>query len=137
MSMTESLNGRMTRGTTTLQEGGRVPHFEVTTIDGARFRYAEVWQLRNLVLISLPDDAGPAEARAAALCARIGPLFDDVACVATRDPVPGVPRPGLLIADKWGEIVTVASGEPPDAAQAIEWLNFVRHQCPECQGEAR
>jgi hypothetical protein len=30
---------------------GYVPHFDVTTVDGRRVRYQEIWQRRNLVLL--------------------------------------------------------------------------------------
>jgi hypothetical protein len=39
-----------------LQRGDRVPHFDVEQMDGTRARYGELWQLRNLLLLSLPDD---------------------------------------------------------------------------------
>jgi hypothetical protein len=37
-----------------LQRGDLIRHFEVTTLDGHRIDYANVWQRRNLVLITLP-----------------------------------------------------------------------------------
>lgn len=30
---------------------GYIPHFDVTTVDGTRVRYDEIWQHRNLVLV--------------------------------------------------------------------------------------
>jgi hypothetical protein len=66
---------------------------------------------------------------------------DDTACVITRDNVSGVPRPGIVVADRWGEIHHVAGGETvddlPSPHELIEWLRYVQHQCPECEGEAR
>jgi hypothetical protein len=36
---------------------------------------------------------------------------DDSACVITRDSVSGVPSPGVVVADRWGEIHHVAEGK--------------------------
>jgi hypothetical protein len=50
-------------------------------------------------------------------------------------------RPGVLIADRWGEVVF--SDEAPDVGalptsqELLDWLTFVRNRCPECEGESR
>lgn len=52
----------------------------------------------------------------------------------------GVPRPGVVIADQWGEVFAVeaAGGDHafPPAVEVVSWLRFLAIQCPECQGEA-
>ena len=126
-----------------LQSGNRVPHFTVTRIDGSRAAYADAWQFRNLLLVVLPAEPSPAEdAYLARLDARDADWASfDTASILTRDDVPGVPRPGVVVADRWGEIHHVSGaasvGEltPPD--ELVEWLRYISHKCPECEGEAR
>ena len=59
----------------------------------------------------------------------------------TRDTVSGIPSPAVIVADRWGEIVHIAAGsqagELPQAHELVEWVTYVQHQCPECEGEAR
>jgi hypothetical protein len=66
---------------------------------------------------------------------------DDSVFVITPDHVDGLPSPGVVVADRWGEIqyVTDASGvdDLPSPQEIIEWLQHVQSQCPECQGEAK
>ena len=65
---------------------------------------------------------------------------DDNAFVITRDRVSGLPSPGVVVADRWGEIQYVADAagvdDLPSPQELIEWLQYVQSQCPECQGEA-
>ena len=112
-----------------------VPHFTVTALDGRTVAYASIWQRRNLLLVVLPS-AG-CDDYAAQLDAHIAELTAfDTACVVTRDAVPGVPQPGVAVADRWGELFHVAPALPP-AAELIEWLRYTQVQCPECRAEAR
>jgi hypothetical protein len=51
-----------------LNAGDLVPHFDVETVDGRRARYADVWQRRNLLLVTLGGaPSSQADAYAAAL----------------------------------------------------------------------
>jgi hypothetical protein len=121
-----------------LEPGQDVPHFEVTALDGRPVRYGDVWQRRHLLLIALgPSDDPAGRAYADRLeRARADLSAHDTAVVITADAVAGVPVPGILIADRWGEIQHVEQGRPePDAL--ADWLRFVQQQCPECQGETR
>jgi hypothetical protein len=52
----------------------------------------------------------------------------------------GLEAPAWLVADAWGAIL--ADGRAgdghgwPDAAAIVEWLEWARSRCPECEGEA-
>jgi hypothetical protein len=122
----------------------QIPHFTVTTIDGVAVRYSTLWQRKNLVLIALSEaDAAGAAAYVAAVSSLLQALPgpDETACIATREVVPGVPRPGVVVADRWGEVHFVDSAERvadlPAANEVVAWLRYVRMQCPECEGETR
>jgi len=62
-------------------------------------------------------------------------------CVITRDRVPGVPCPSAVVADRWGEVVYVATASDvadlPSAQELVDWVTYLQTQCPECEGEAR
>ena len=126
-----------------LERGDRVPHFDVTTLDGGRARYNEVWQRKNLLLVSISDaEASESSGYVARLSAgRPALTAHDTALVVTTDHVDGVPRPGIVIADRWGEIHFVAHAPAaaglPDPDELTGWLRYVQQQCPECEGEAR
>lgn len=123
-----------------MKVGDLVPHFDVLACDGRFFRYATVWQRLHLVLITLAgaDDAaalGELMALDESCRARRG------VCVVTCEPVVGVPARSILVADKWGEIVHLATLQRledfPSAAQLLEWLDYLEQRCPECEGETR
>jgi len=134
----------------TLQRGDQVPHFEVKTLAGDVFSYTTIWQRKNLVLVTLPEAVDSSSASAlgglpAEALAEGGRCRDvqqhDGAWVITRDPVPGVPTPGALVADRWGEIVQIAAAPQvsglPTVSELLEWLDYVERRCPECEGEAK
>lgn len=122
----------------------QVPHFTVTSLDGRKVSYGDLWQRQNLclVLVGGPEPSSAADAYLERLRARMADLTaHDTTCVVTRDVIAGLPSPGVLIADRWGEIQHVqqadsAAALPPPAA-LIEWLRYVQMQCPECQGGRR
>ena len=125
-----------------LQTGDLVPHFTVTTFGGERFDYSDIWQRKNLVLVLLPAESAVSATFVDQLTAQMSELTgDDSACVITRDRVSGVPSPSIVVADRWGEIHHVADGNTvdnlPGPDDVIEWLRYVQHHCPECEGEAR
>lgn len=125
----------------TLERGQAVPPFDVTTLNGDAFSYGSIWQRQNLVLVALPASSA-ADTYAAELSTR-APEFHDrkSALILTRDQVSGLAAPGALIADRWGEIVYVATVSDtaglPSAEELLEWLDYVEKKCPECEGEAR
>jgi hypothetical protein len=119
-----------------LREGERVPFFSVRTLDGRSVRYSDLWQRRNLLLIALADEGSmPARAYLDELArhARILTLYA-TDLVVTRDRVPGMPVPGVLVADRFGEIFQVfaAPHALPPLSDLVESLRFMQSQCPEC-----
>jgi hypothetical protein len=122
-----------------LQPGDSVPHFELTTVDGARVPYQEIWQRKNLLLVSVAG--APGDDYPASIARRLGEFAAlDTSVVVTRDAVPGVPAPGILIADRWGEIVCISpigGSDRPTPEALMDWLRFIQARCPECEGEAR
>ena len=126
-----------------LAQGDAVPHVDLRTLDGGRFRYSAIWQRRNLVLVALPDaPSASSERYAVDLTARLHEFADEqAACVLTRDRVPGLPAPAVLVADRWGEIVHVTSArlaaDLPPAQELLDWIVHLQMRCPECEGEAK
>jgi hypothetical protein len=128
-----------------LQRGDRVPHFTARRQDGSEVRYeTQIWQQRNLLLVSIPggrDEGGFAE-YAQRLTERAADIAaTETAIVITGADIAGVPRPGVVIADRWGEIAfavqSALASDLPAADELVEWLRYVQHKCPECEGEAR
>ena len=126
-----------------LHTGDLIPHFNVTNLNGERFAYSDIWQRKNLVLVSLPHAESAASDNY--LSQLTGQMSDwsgnDTAWVITRDSVSGLPNPGVIVADRWGEIHHVThAAEVEDLSsphELMEWLRYVQNQCPECQGEAK
>lgn len=127
-----------------LVRGSRMPHVQLRRLDGSHFDYGDVWQRRNLLLIAL--GAGPArDADAPWLEAlesdRSACELHEAVVVVTRDAVPGLTAPGVVVVDRWGEVVFAEAAASVSALPAtetlVEWLRFVDHACPECEGEAR
>lgn len=124
-----------------LQRGDSVPHFTVRTVDGDVFDYSTIWQRKNLLLVRLPNtttDNGALVSDLRASATEFRAL--ETQCVVTRADVSGLPAPGLLIADRWGEIVHVVAGsesaQSPKTEDLLGWLEHVQRRCPECEGEA-
>jgi hypothetical protein len=130
-----------------LKRGDLFPHVSVQQLNGTPFSYREIWQERNLLLVSLPPAAAGGGDRAlekyvADLAAEDETLRGyDTTVVVTRAPIPGVPSPAVVVADRWGEIAAMLpAGEVaalPPVNEVVDWLRFVAHACPECEGEAR
>ena len=120
-----------------------VPHFDVTSIDGTRICYSTLWQRKHLLLVTLPADRfrefRDYLGRLSSLTREITDL--NAQLVVTVDVVPGMDQPGVLVADRWGEACfTAAAARPselPDPDDLLDWVRYLQHQCPECQGEAR
>ena len=126
-----------------LQRGDSVPHVEVTTVGGEPFSYSTIWQRKNLVLLCLPAaESQCSDTYLSELAARKSAFAaKDAACVVTRDPVAEIASPGIVVADRWGEIVHIAQATPVDALPSpedlLDWLDYLEKRCPECEGEAK
>jgi hypothetical protein len=53
---------------------------------------------------------------------------------------PGVPVPGVLVADPWCELAAVldagAEHAFPEVSELVDWARYLGTTCPECEGEA-
>jgi hypothetical protein len=62
----------------------------------------------------------------------------DTSVVVTSDGVRGFVAPGVVIADRWGEILHAASPpggdltQLPTVSELLSWVRFAQIQCPEC-----
>jgi hypothetical protein len=126
-----------------LKPGDLLPHFCVTDLDGGQVDYSSsIWQRKPLVLVMLSASEPSSHSYAEQLMARGREAqHDDTAWLVTGDRIAGLPSPGAIVADRWGELMHVAYA--PDAASLpapddlVAWADYVRHRCPECEGEAR
>ena len=110
--------------------------------DGTPVEYRDIWQRKNLVLVTLPDDDPTASSYATSLRITQPELTsEDTRLIVTSSRIDGIPAPGVVVADRWGEVYYVASATRasglPGPDELIEWIRYVRNECPECQGEAR
>jgi hypothetical protein len=122
-----------------LTTGDLIPHFDVATVDGRRVRYADLWQDRNLVLMTLPHAAEePQRVYISRLRAALSALVpDDTTLVVAIGIVQDLPSSSIVVADRWGEIVHVAPLAPDVSTwlpldDVLEWVQYIRIQCPEC-----
>jgi hypothetical protein len=127
------------------RRGDLLPHFSVDTLAGSRFSYSTIWQQRNLVLLLVSRTADGHTPPISEITSRQAD-FDaaNTTCVVTADVVDGLPSPGVVVADRWGEIVHVAPagpGEilpsPPSIDELLDWVRFTQMKCPECEGETK
>ena len=121
-----------------LTAGDALPFFDVVTVDGTRVAYEQFWQQRNVVLVSLSSEATVYERQLVTALIGRRAEFDalEAVCVVMRDAVAGVPQPGVVIADRWGEVQSVASGLP-EPQDLLDTLEYLQQKCPECEGESR
>ena len=126
-----------------LQRGDSVPHFEIKTVGGELFSYSTIWQRRNLVLVALPaaESESPGSYISRLMARQSEFSAKDAECVMTRDRVPGIPSPGVVVADRWGEIAHVATTSQVDdltsPEELLDWVGYLERRCPECEGEAK
>ena len=120
-----------------------MPMFSVASrAGGTRIDYHDVWQKENLVLVTLPEDDATAEAYAMSLVALEPEMASqDARVIVTATRIEGIPSPGVVVADRWGEVYYVQAAnraaELPGSDELMEWVRYVRNECPECQGETR
>jgi hypothetical protein len=139
----QGARGAVTVEAHVLRPGDQIPHFEVTNVQGQAVSYSTIWQRKNFLLVTVPvsDPLGSFAKYIGRLAVAMPALTErHTECVITRDVVAGAPSPGIVVADRWGEIVHVARGSQgtplPEPDELLEWIDYVQHQCPECQGEA-
>jgi hypothetical protein len=118
---------------------GYVPHFDVTTVDGRRVRYDDIWQRRNLILVLVSPQEREAGAQYASQLQARRAEFDaeETTVVVTADAVSKLATPTALVADRWGEILHLETGSGetsrfPDIDELLSWVHFAEIQCPEC-----
>jgi hypothetical protein len=123
-----------------LRPGDQVPHFDVRGEDRTRISYGSIWQRKHLVLVVLPAGAGARYASELTDAVQ-SDGGGDVEVIVTSDQVDGVERPGVLVADRWGEVMFAGGGGGvsalPAPGEIADWVRYVRMKCPECEGESR
>ena len=130
-------------GSLMLRRGDSVPHFEVKTVGGELFNYSTIWQRRNLVLLAIPaaEFEAPGTYVSQVVARRSEFTAKDAECVVTGDRVPGIQSPAVVVADRWGEIVHVATTSQVDdltsPEELLDWVDYLDRRCPECEGEAK
>ena len=120
--------------TVMLRRGDQLPDFDAPTIEGGQFRYAEIWQHRNLVAMNTTASSPAVLAYVAELRARVAALKPDNSTVVAVQNVSALPASSATICDRWGEIVLVAPlpdhvAQWPTHEDLVEWLNMVRYRC--------
>lgn len=111
----------------------KVTHFLVRARDGATVDYRTIWQNAQLLLVCL-DDSSTSD-RLTIIADELAGRQDELAdiqsrLVVTYDEVLRAPRPGVLIADRWGEVyATLDASASTSADDLIEWLRFVQRKC--------
>ena len=120
-----------------LERGARVPHFSVRATDGTPVVYIDIWQRRNLLLITLPDSPEFREALTALTSALAGRARDlalyETSVIVTHDAIEGLPSPGVLVADRWGEIYFVytprSAADMPAVDDLVDGLKVIAYKC--------
>jgi hypothetical protein len=120
-----------------LRAGDFLPSFTSETLDGREVPDTQLWQRRNVVLLVAPQEAIATQSSYMTLLERrISELRpSDTSLVISHQPIAGVSLHSIVIADRWGEIVHLAhlpSGTWPSIDDVVEWVEFIRAQCPEC-----
>lgn len=121
-----------------LAPNDRFPHVSLRRVDGTPFTYGDIWQRRHLLLVVLADDGVDRAAEEDRYLAELAAFDDELrryetTVVVTREAVAGVKAPAVLIADRWGEVVTVTSGADmaslPGAEDVMDWFRMIARAC--------
>lgn len=111
----------------------KVAHFVVRARGGATVDYRTIWQTQQLLLICLDDS--PASAVLTSIAIELARRHAEIntaqsQLVVTYDEVPGAPRPGVLVADRWGDIyASIDDASATSADDLIDWLRFMQRKC--------
>jgi hypothetical protein len=115
------------------------PFVQGSTIDGRDLHYEQLWQHRNVVLFVLADHTAKGVRECISTVndqlSKLEPR--DTALLISHESSSGLPMNSLVIADRWGQIAEARRlgsdpGRWPPVSEIIEWVEFVRAQCPEC-----
>lgn len=114
-----------------------MPHFSVYSTDGALIAYRDIWQRRNLLLISVPASSefrDVPQGYVSGLAARARDLaLYETTVIVTHDALDGLPSPGVLIADRWGEVYFVyAPGGVtgmPAVDDLVDCVKVIAYKC--------
>lgn len=124
---------------TNLNRGDLLPHFEARTIQGHDFIYSGIWQRKQLAMILVPESFSDSGFVSRWESLRADFEARETVLTISTEPVPGLPAPGVVVADRWGEIVFVAGSERvdelPGPAELLDWADYTRRRCAECEGE--
>ena len=127
----------------TIRPRDLMPMFTATNrADGTAVDYRDVWQRKNLVLVTLADEDPTANSYEGSLSTSQREFASQDTClIVTASQIEGIPAPAVVVADRWGEVYHVTSAnrasELPGPDEVMEWVRYVRNECPECQGETR
>jgi hypothetical protein len=120
----------------TIRAHDLIPMFSVTSREGGtRVDYRDVGQKNNLVLVTLSKDDPAAKAYATSLVALETEMASEAArVIVTATSIEGIPSPGVVVADRWGEVYYVQAAnraaELPGSGELMEWIKYVRNECP-------
>jgi hypothetical protein len=120
-----------------LERGSRVPHFSVRTTDGVPTDYRDIWQRRNLLLLSVADSRESRDVLEAYTTALSGRARDlalyETTVILTHDRIDGLPSPGVLIADRWGEVYFVYTpasvASMPAVDDLVDGIKVIAYKC--------
>ena len=88
-----------------------MPMFRATRADGTLVHYDDIWQRKNLLLICLPHDDPTGGAYATSLSVLEPTLAEyDAVLLITTTRIEGVASPGVVVADRWGEVYYAPGG---------------------------
>ena len=127
----------------TLRKGDLLPLFEVATVEGTRVRYADLWQRKNVVIVTLPTRLTETATNYARELSRRSADFDVhcAGCIVTTDAIAGLPCTSVVIADRWGEVHYASTAADvtglPTPEEVLDTLDYIQRKCPECEGEYR
>jgi hypothetical protein len=121
-----------------------LPHFEIADVSGAPFRYRDIWQRANVLVVCLAGAEPRAAERYRAAIERVREAVaaTETRLLVTRHAIAGLPAPAVVIGDRWGEVQHLTTADSSLAAfpapeELLDWLHYVRMRCPECEGEWR
>ena len=98
-----------------------MPHFDVATVDGRRVRYADLWQHRHLIGVSVGAAPHPGLMRLGRnLLARASEFEKvDASLVISAETIAGLPSPGVIVADRCPILMSCSNGSTSCGSSAL------------------